>query len=390
MEPATAPLPPTVKLEPVPNAAQEAPGQEAKPVANSSKEVLGEEAPDQEVPVDPWVLEFCAEISRVMEEDDGEDAQKTGYSGLHSRSELGVLQDSFPATELVASQLPASPSKSVEALESEQAETTEALEPKQAETTAALEPKQAETTQALEPKQAETTEALEPEQAEGKEALEPDWADEAEQTKTAEALEPEQTKTTQALEPEHEETTSASSTPNSSEAPVHSNEDNIRIVGIKPAAAVHESLPSMTPTLQPSASDRPTAARPTKPAPKQTQRDADEYDDDDFDLGSLPPPMPTQEAIDQRLRRLTKPRKDGSFLLPDEVIKQWMDIKCGRLEVQKLFERCGFNPDRFLERSGLAWYALLLNAMTSCFLCSVGADGTQMPAHLRANARGDG
>ena len=79
--------------------------------------------------------------------------------------------------------------------------------------------------------------------------------------------------------------------------------------------------------------------------PAEAVRDDD--DDDEYAPLVQPAPLPTQAAINQRVRRLTKPRADGSCPMPACFMEQWKDIKGGgRDSVLHLFEKCNYEIDR--------------------------------------------
>ena len=58
-----------------------------------------------------------------------------------------------------------------------------------------------------------------------------------------------------------------------------------------------------------------------------------------------PPEQLTDGAINARLRRLMKPRADGSTLVPQEVIDEYRNADT-QDKVKSLFERCGYNKDQ--------------------------------------------
>ena len=70
-------------------------------------------------------------------------------------------------------------------------------------------------------------------------------------------------------------------------------------------------------------------------------------DDNAYAPQYQPAPLPSPEAIAQRVRRLTKPRADGTMPLPPVFMDQWKNIKGGgRASVLHLFEKCNFEIDR--------------------------------------------
>ncbi len=64
-----------------------------------------------------------------------------------------------------------------------------------------------------------------------------------------------------------------------------------------------------------------------------------------FTVASIPPPQLTEKAIDSRLRRIFKPRADGTMLVDESWRQQWAD-KEGRIKVLEMFEKVGYNTDR--------------------------------------------
>ena len=66
---------------------------------------------------------------------------------------------------------------------------------------------------------------------------------------------------------------------------------------------------------------------------------------EEFTVASIPPPQLTEKAIDSRLRRVFKPRADGTMLVDESWRQQWAD-KEGRIKVLEMFEKVGYNTDR--------------------------------------------
>ena len=64
-----------------------------------------------------------------------------------------------------------------------------------------------------------------------------------------------------------------------------------------------------------------------------------------YSTASLPPPVLSQSAIEGRLRRIFKPRKDGTFLVDQSWVKQFNE-KDNRDQLYSMFEKVGYNPDR--------------------------------------------
>ena len=65
----------------------------------------------------------------------------------------------------------------------------------------------------------------------------------------------------------------------------------------------------------------------------------------------MPPAELSAAAIDGRLRRIFKPRKDGSYLLDESWVAQYRD-KDTRDKLLSMFEKVGYNVDRVGERMG--------------------------------------
>ena len=64
-----------------------------------------------------------------------------------------------------------------------------------------------------------------------------------------------------------------------------------------------------------------------------------------FHVSSCPPPILSEKAIDSRIRRVFKPRADGSTLLDDTWQQQWAN-KESRVKLLEMFEKVGYNVDR--------------------------------------------
>ena len=105
----------------------------------------------------------------------------------------------------------------------------------------------------------------------------------------------------------------------------------------------HGSAPS-----PPTQKESKPAAQAMEGGISSNNMEGDDEEEDEYELISVPPPMPSKEAIEQRIRRLTKPRADGKVPLPEWFMKKWKDTKNGRQEVLNLFEKCCFDPDGVL------------------------------------------
>lgn len=73
------------------------------------------------------------------------------------------------------------------------------------------------------------------------------------------------------------------------------------------------------------------------------------------DIGdtTIPRPKPgairiSSEAVEGRLRRVFLPNVRGQYKVSSEIVEQWKTKK-GRKSLEKLFQTCGFCPDRLWE-----------------------------------------
>jgi len=69
-----------------------------------------------------------------------------------------------------------------------------------------------------------------------------------------------------------------------------------------------------------------------------------EAEDVAYQVQSFPPPVLTAGAIDSRLRRVFKARQDGTMLLDETWVQQWLD-KDKRENIKAIFEKVGYNVD---------------------------------------------
>lgn len=70
-------------------------------------------------------------------------------------------------------------------------------------------------------------------------------------------------------------------------------------------------------------------------------------EDNEFHTESVPPPPLSRSAIEGRIRRVFKKRKDGSTPVSDRWVDAWNDTSNGgRGEVMALFEKVGYDRDR--------------------------------------------
>lgn len=72
--------------------------------------------------------------------------------------------------------------------------------------------------------------------------------------------------------------------------------------------------------------------------------DATEHDF--YETKSIPPLVLSPMAIYCRMRRVFQKRKDGTMVLGDQWNDMWNDVSGGRIELQSMFEKVGYNVDR--------------------------------------------
>ena len=108
------------------------------------------------------------------------------------------------------------------------------------------------------------------------------------------------------------------------------------------------------------AASPPTSARPeselSSPSstPKPHQLEPSEKENPPLPTGPAIPKPPsgfvlenlTVGAAAQRLRRIFQPRKDGSFLVPQDFVDMYKDVSGGgRKKIEILFEKMSYNVD---------------------------------------------
>lgn len=68
--------------------------------------------------------------------------------------------------------------------------------------------------------------------------------------------------------------------------------------------------------------------------------------EDEFHVDSLPPSILSEKAIDNRLRRVMRPRADGSMLVDESWVQQWHDKhNGGREKIMEMFEKVAYSVD---------------------------------------------
>ena len=82
------------------------------------------------------------------------------------------------------------------------------------------------------------------------------------------------------------------------------------------------------------------------------------FDDESYDMtfeAPEPPqelPVITEGAIFKRMWRMFRPRQDGSYLVPESMVKEYQN-KLTRPTVVRAFERCGYHVVASLQHSSV-------------------------------------
>eukprot|EP00435_Cladocopium_sp_Y103_P006114 s5325_g1.t5 len=106
--------------------------------------------------------------------------------------------------------------------------------------------------------------------------------------------------------------------------------------------ASHGASPSVEKTTQ-------LQSMPPPPVPTQKKRsrgDQDPY----FETLSIPPPVLSDNAIYNRLYRVFKAKKDGTYDVDEKWVKAWQDVKDGRSQLYSMFEKTGYSVEKFVKR----------------------------------------
>ena len=123
-----------------------------------------------------------------------------------------------------------------------------------------------------------------------------------------------------------------------------------------PTTGVSPPVPSQLP---------PSAAKDLEPGdhqPSGNRKRLAEVDDVAYQVKSFPPPVLTSGAIDSRLRRVFKARQDGTMLLDETWVQQWLD-KDKRENIKAIFEKVGYNVDRVVKMVVLPLACILFGWM---------------------------
>ena len=75
----------------------------------------------------------------------------------------------------------------------------------------------------------------------------------------------------------------------------------------------------------------------------------DSEDESELIKAPEPPPQLSDNAVKARLRRVFLPRADGSYLVPEDLVKEYKNINT-RDRIKSLYEKCGYNSDGFENR----------------------------------------
>ena len=91
----------------------------------------------------------------------------------------------------------------------------------------------------------------------------------------------------------------------------------------------------------------PSQPRPLSPGQAEIPEIEDNEDlDDPPEVAQPPPPAVVPERkINERLRRIFKPRANGSYLVPMDMLQEYNSLHT-RKRVMAMFEKVGYDPDR--------------------------------------------
>ena len=79
--------------------------------------------------------------------------------------------------------------------------------------------------------------------------------------------------------------------------------------------------------------------------PANEKPEVDE-EEEGVEVPTVPPVLLSKAAANARLRRICTINSKGEYKVPKEVIEQYLDVKKGREDLMKVFERCGHESDR--------------------------------------------
>ena len=145
-------------------------------------------------------------------------------------------------------------------------------------------------------------------------------------------------------EPTRDQADAAIATPQKSTAPLEEPAVNPAVAAI-PTVEKSEARPAEPTRASPGQGSVALADAPAASKPVDFASEKGTESESDYDELPPPPPAPSPKAIEARVRRLTKPRADGTFALPEMFMEQWKDLETGRTALLHLFEKCNFEID---------------------------------------------
>ena len=328
--------------------------------------------------------------TKFQEEMDlGEEAQPTGYSGppehtvVHDCYELPITE-----AETLESEASRDAARMVQAPPGHASQAAEAQPSHASKTAQALPSHASKTAQGL-PNDASKTAQAAPNHASKSAEAAPNHA-----SKTAEAT-PRYASETAEPAPNHASEAAEPAPNHASEtaepAPNHASETALALPSpqttkvngaLAPcptlSQASFEDTQVVTSPVRPAApcqdSSKPGLQALQKPAPEPKIQKVDEpQDEQEIDLDELllqtskPPPVPSPAAIDQRVRRIMKKRSDGTYVVPEEFVKAWLDQRLGGREtIMGMFEKVNYEPAPWIQLGMTESECLCISCV--CFL----------------------
>lgn len=106
-----------------------------------------------------------------------------------------------------------------------------------------------------------------------------------------------------------------------------------------------KEVPSAEPASEAPPSEAPPSEAPASEAPASEVPSGDTPQNDEDIFGDeLPPVFLSTAAAQARLRRCCQPNAKGEYKVPKQVLDKFRDVKGGRKELEKMFEKCGHDP----------------------------------------------
>lgn len=98
----------------------------------------------------------------------------------------------------------------------------------------------------------------------------------------------------------------------------------------------------------PPAGQRPTTPPATQPDSELPGSEEEEDSESEPPLVVVAPPkLLDGKKFQERLRRIFAPRMDGTYKVPEELVRDWKSKSKSRREpIEAMFEKVGCNPDR--------------------------------------------